>query len=72
MQLTVDNDGQATLRIQTRGQEPFELKLPYTLEKNVLTLGDGDQKMTMGEIASTTDDKIVFKRDNATITFSKI
>lgn len=72
MQLDVESDGSATLRIQTRGQEPFELKLPYTMDKNVFALGEGDQKVVLGEVASAETDKLIIKKDGATLTFSKI
>jgi hypothetical protein len=72
MQLDIADDGTATLRIQTRGQEPFAVTLPYTVEKGAFTMGEGDQQMTLGTVASASEESLILKRDNATITFSKI
>lgn len=71
MQLTVETDGSATLRTQTRGQEPKEVKGTFALDKNILTLVDGELKLVLGEITAVPSDKLLIKQDSGTLTFSK-
>lgn len=72
MQLTMESDGSAILRTQVRGQEPKEMKGTFTVEQNVVTIVDGEDKLVLGEIASAETDKLIIKQEGGNLTYSKI